>query len=256
MSAVVILQDAAKPAVPNLGPDGAICTGNNCTLSVSPVSAGVSYRWYLDGQEIATGPLYTANLPGTYRLDATNVCGTVSDEVNLTDADIPLPEFRLPQTPAGCSLINTRLCAPLEAGITYNWQNTAGQVLSSAICFTPTVAGSYRLEVRNACGTSLRTEFDVEEGAANVNPGLWGNAFSPNSDGLHDTYPPSDLNPLAPYVLAIYNRWGQRVYEGSRPWDGRYEGTDAPEGAYVVVITWPDCTGRTQKRTSTVMVIR
>ncbi|MFN7640824.1 MAG: hypothetical protein ACK5PR_03665, partial [bacterium] len=98
VSAVVILQDAAKPAVPNLGPDGAICTGNNCTLSVSPVSAGVSYRWYLDGQEIATGPLYTANLPGTYRLDATNVCGTVSDEVNLTDADIPLPDFRLPQT--------------------------------------------------------------------------------------------------------------------------------------------------------------
>ena len=41
--------------------------------------------------------------------------------------------------------------------------------------------------------------------------------------------------------FAVYNRWGQRVYETSASdfsWDGRYQGDRLPSGVYVWLLTY------------------
>ena len=65
------------------------------------------------------------------------------------------------------------------------------------------------------------------------------NAFSPNDDGLNDTWNIPALNAYPDFELTVYNRQGQIVFQNkksNRPWDGRYKGNPLPVGVYVFVI--------------------
>ncbi len=70
---------------------------------------------------------------------------------------------------------------------------------------------------------------------------LWvPNAFSPNGDGVNDTFSIVGGN-FRMYRMEIYNRWGERVFRTDDPragWDGTWRGREAPEGAYLVVIVY------------------
>ena len=66
------------------------------------------------------------------------------------------------------------------------------------------------------------------------------NAFSPNADGLNDTYTPLAYD-VDSYEMLIYNRWGEKVYQGdhhSPGWDGTYMGKPCPQGVYVVLVSY------------------
>jgi gliding motility-associated-like protein len=71
------------------------------------------------------------------------------------------------------------------------------------------------------------------------------NAFTPTSDGLNDFYGPVvyDLDELQ---YQIFNRWGEKLYEGGlndAGWDGTYLGADAPQGAYIISVSYKYTTG-------------
>ena len=60
-------------------------------------------------------------------------------------------------------------------------------------------------------------------------------AFSPNEDGLNDTFGIKGEG-IQNYKLLVYNRWGQVIFESTNPkqqWDGKYNGDRAEEGVYV-----------------------
>lgn len=59
--------------------------------------------------------------------------------------------------------------------------------------------------------------------------------FSPNGDGNNDEFFVRGLG-IIDMQLIIYDRWGQRMYEGSDPlegWDGTHRSKPMPSGAYV-----------------------
>lgn len=63
-------------------------------------------------------------------------------------------------------------------------------------------------------------------------------AFSPNDDGLNDTWKIPALNAYPDFELTVYNRQGQIVFQNKksqRPWDGKYKGIPLPVGVYVYV---------------------
>ena len=70
-------------------------------------------------------------------------------------------------------------------------------------------------------------------------------AFSPNNDGINDTYAPGGIG-INYYEMSIFNRWGEKVYQtdNSTPWDGKYMGTDVMEGMYAVTFKVRDFKGR------------
>lgn len=64
------------------------------------------------------------------------------------------------------------------------------------------------------------------------------NAFTPNNDGINDVFYPSLTGEdcyQSKYMLHIYNRWGQMVfdaYEATNGWNGTYKGKPAETGVY------------------------
>ena len=60
------------------------------------------------------------------------------------------------------------------------------------------------------------------------------NAFSPNGDGINDRLC-FNTDELLEFHIAIFNRWGERVYESDDPsqcWDGTYRGNMCMPGVY------------------------
>lgn len=65
------------------------------------------------------------------------------------------------------------------------------------------------------------------------------NAFSPNGDGIHDTWQILHLNDYPNSRIQIYTRAGQLIYQSvgfATPWDGTYKGQPLPIGTYYYII--------------------
>lgn len=62
------------------------------------------------------------------------------------------------------------------------------------------------------------------------------NAFTPNGDGINDTWIIQNVERFPLSVTQVFNRWGQCVYyEGSdkKPWDGLFNSKLVPAGTYI-----------------------
>ncbi|TWI98641.1 gliding motility-associated-like protein [Mucilaginibacter frigoritolerans] len=63
--------------------------------------------------------------------------------------------------------------------------------------------------------------------------------FTPNGDGINDTWEIHDLEYYPKSTVNIFNRWGQKLYSSIGypiPWDGRYNGAALPTGTYYYII--------------------
>jgi gliding motility-associated-like protein len=61
------------------------------------------------------------------------------------------------------------------------------------------------------------------------------NVFSPNEDNLNDEYLPNMDECTEVILFAIYDRWGEKVFETNqlKGWNGYFKGRPAPMGVYV-----------------------
>lgn len=61
------------------------------------------------------------------------------------------------------------------------------------------------------------------------------NVFSPNEDSLNDEYIPNMDECTEVIIFAIYDRWGEKVFETNqlKGWNGYFKGRPAPMGVYV-----------------------
>jgi len=65
------------------------------------------------------------------------------------------------------------------------------------------------------------------------------NAFSPNGDGVNDTWEIDNIYLYPQCVVKVYNQWGNMVFYSdgyTNPWDGTYNGKPLPSGTYYYVI--------------------
>ncbi len=65
------------------------------------------------------------------------------------------------------------------------------------------------------------------------------NTFTPNGDGINDTWDIKYLNAYPGCTIQIYNRYGQNVYSSigyGIPWNGTYKGAALPTGTYYYII--------------------
>lgn len=86
------------------------------------------------------------------------------------------------------------------------------------------------------------------------------NAFSPNGDGINDTYraKPEYKNILSFHAI-ILNRWGQKLYEWNDPageWDGKFHGKDVKQGVYFVMVEAKGADGKEYKIRKDVNLLR
>jgi len=65
------------------------------------------------------------------------------------------------------------------------------------------------------------------------------NTFSPNNDGVNDTWVIPEITRFDTNELNIYNRWGQLVYSSlnyQNDWGGTFNNTPLPEATYYYLL--------------------
>ena len=122
--------------------------------------------------------------------------------------------------------------------ISYTW--TPSIYLSDTTILQPTIIKPkedtyYYLAVkgRGAC-TSKDTLFIVS--LAMPKPP---NTFTPNGDGINDTWEIKYLDQYEGCDIEVYNSTGQLLYNNTgytKPWDGNYKGSPVPSGTYYFII--------------------
>ncbi|MEP6845231.1 MAG: PKD domain-containing protein [Panacibacter sp.] len=121
--------------------------------------------------------------------------------------------------------------------ITYTWAPAIA--IDNIYILTPKVNPAddqlYTLNVNSPDGCSSADEVLVKVLKTPHIP----NAFSPNGDGINDTWVISYLDSYPGLTLQVYNRYGQMVYHSvgnSKPWDGTYNGSPVPVGTYYYIV--------------------
>ena len=122
--------------------------------------------------------------------------------------------------------------------LTYSW--TPAINLSDSKILNPVVTPGqndilYTLTVINSKGCSASGNVLVKVLKSPLVP----SAFTPNGDGINDTWVIKYLESYTGATVEVFNRFGQKVYSSigyTIPWDGRYNNTDLPAGVYYYLI--------------------
>ncbi len=129
-------------------------------------------------------------------------------------------------------------------------------VTTTALTASP--AGKYPIIPSGA--RSNNYNFTYEPGTLTItqnNPSiLIPNAFTPNGDGINDVWNISSLIDYPQCKVMIYNRYGVLIYQSrgySKPWDGTYNGSLLPAGAYYYIL---DLQNGTSKLSGCLTLIR
>jgi gliding motility-associated-like protein len=137
--------------------------------------------------------------------------------------------------------------------LTYLW--TPAAFLDNAAIATPKTTAlqdiTYTLLVTSADGCKATDDVVVKVLKQIKVP----NAFSPNGDGINDTWVILYLDSYPDCTVDVYNRYGQVVFHSTgytRPWDGRVNGQSLPVGTYYWIINPKN--GRTQVNGSVTII--
>ncbi|GEO06568.1 hypothetical protein AAE02nite_42320 [Adhaeribacter aerolatus] len=104
--------------------------------------------------------------------------------------------------------------------------------------------GAHTLLVKDANGCTTSVDFTVEAATGAITDLEIPNGFTPNGDGINDTWAIKNLSQLYPRCkVSVYNRWGNLVFESvgySWEWDGTYNTQKLPVGTYYYTIKLDD----------------
>jgi len=115
------------------------------------------------------------------------------------------------------------------------------QPVVTTTALTQSPLGQYPITVSDA--VSPNYTFTYIPGILTVEPSISSasipNTFTPNGDGINDTWEIKYLDYYPKSTVNIFNRWGQKVFSSIGypiPWDGTYKGTVLPSGTYYYII--------------------
>ena len=100
---------------------------------------------------------------------------------------------------------------------------------------SPVGGTNYLLSISNGPGCVVTANVFVKVKESPDIP----NAFSPNGDGINDTWSIPYLETLRKATIQIFNRYGQIVFYSGQytaPWDGTFKGKEVPFGVYYYII--------------------
>jgi gliding motility-associated-like protein len=207
------------------------------------------YFWDFGDNSSSTlqNPDYSYFFPGTYDITLTIITTTGcidTSVVTLTDAvmviPMPVPGLVIPVKKVSVfePVVQVNDTSRLRIGcriyisdgswydtctVTHNFRDTGVYYISQVVVNEFGCRDSVTLEVY------VYPEFRL----------FIPNAFTPNRDELNDIFLPVILG-SEQYLLEIYNRWGERIFVTDRQnlgWDGKQNGEDCAQDAYVYRIT-------------------
>jgi gliding motility-associated-like protein len=197
------------------------------------------------GQGVYSGPgvdgqgRFNPALPGehliTYRFTTQGGC--------VASAQQSIQVWPLPQIQAGPDKTvvaggSVTLAATASGeGLQFRWSPAIG--LSDAAALQPIASPEVDLLYTLTATTSQGCTASDEVAVSVISELYIPNAFTPNGDGINDTWQVPYLESMPDAEVRVYNRYGQEVYVAqgaARAWDGRVGGKDQPTGAFVYML--------------------
>ncbi len=212
-------------------------------------SPGVISEWHWDfGDGISAytdNPIYSYQNPGTFDVTLsvrTSTNCTASYTQSITIVEPPYADFHFaPETPMTINpLVNFTNTS--EHAVSYLWDfgymGHTSEMHSPSFTY-PENGVSYVVTLiaynEAGCTDTVRKPIGITEEMIYYIP----NAFTPDGDEFNQYFTPvftSGIDPTS-YFLAVYNRWGELIFESrdvAIGWDGTYRGEVVPTGMY----TW------------------
>ncbi|MBL0183360.1 MAG: hypothetical protein IPP96_14125, partial [Chitinophagaceae bacterium] len=212
---------------------GAICPGGNILLSVTASGTNLHYQWKKDGSNVgADANTYSATSAGTYTVDVSGDCGTVTSGDAAVTINAATTISVQPVGGAICAGGNILLSVTATGTGTlhYQWKKDGNNVGADADTYSATAAGTYTVDVTGDCGTVTSGDAVVTINAATVisiQPA--GGAICPGGNIL--------LSVTASGTGTLHYQWKNRVTNVGTDQDS-YSATAA--GSYTVEVTG-DC---------------
>ncbi len=233
-------------------PDGptSICNGE-----VVQLNAGIfdGYLWS-NGD---TTKVITVGSSGNYSVIVVDENGcTAVDTINvIVQAPIPLDAVEIDDIELGSS--DTLTVVNPDSSIIYTWQGSDGTTHTGpTFIYTGNEVGTIEFVVTAQVGNCTVTDIISFEVVDNSQIGL-PNAFSPNGDGLNDTFGPSIFGNLEIEEFKVFNRWGEKIHDdATKEWDGTFRDNEQPIGVYVYQIVIRNAQNRIKSYTGDIHLLR
>ncbi|ANE53182.1 PKD domain-containing protein [Flavisolibacter tropicus] len=222
-----------------------LCQGNASVFSDQSTSSNgavATWQWaFGDGTNNSiSNPSKTYSQPGTYtvQLVVKDGVGCTSEPVSKT-----VQVYLQPVIDAGPNF-TVKEGTTIQFKATANSSNllfvwTPGQELSNANILQPSLLvnndGVYKLTATGDHNCTATDELKVVVQRPVEAP----NVFSPNGDGINDTWVIKNLGLYPNSLLEVFNRYGQKVFStkgNAKLWDGKMNGQPVPIGTYYYVI--------------------
>ncbi|MFM1876495.1 MAG: hypothetical protein RL266_2232 [Bacteroidota bacterium] len=202
-----------------------------------------SYQWLFgDGSSSSeSDPTHTYASSGNFDVSLiTTTAGTAcSDTLTLTGVmNIYLtPEASFYHSPESATMLDPRIyfinTSTDATNYVWDFGDENSSVLANPVNSYP-AEGDYTVTLvatNGICTSSTSQRVHIDPETFVYIP----NAFSPNGDGLNDTFIPQGIG-IERFNMAIYDRWGKELYFTNsidEPWRGWYNGLELPNDSYV-----------------------
>ena len=230
-------------AVPNLTftVPSAICTNAGTIQLLAAESSGIAGLGTFTGTGVSTTGVFNPAKSGagtfaiSYIYGANNACtDTITKNITVNPAPTAYAGADTTVLEGGSATLHATAKGD---SLTYSW--LPALYLNSNTLLDPTVTPltdmTYTLTVTTAKGCSVTSSLKVTVLKSPVIP----NTFTPNGDGVNDTWVIKYLESYSGATVDVFNRYGQKVYASIGypvPWDGRSNNKDLPAGVYYYLI--------------------
>jgi len=225
------------------GSDTAVCTGDSVLISAT---GGISYAWS-SGDSVpsfAVAPTATS----TYIVTVTDANGcSDSDDIIVTANSTPT--ISLASGLSGNVIYTGQLFVVTVDPAAYDTYNFYVDTLlvqsgqSNSFSSASLSNGQTIYVIANEGGCISNTD------SLNIEIKQIPNAFTPrNNDGVNDFF-------LKNLDITVFNRWGEKLYEGKDGWDGKYNEKYVSKGTYYFTIKFDDLNGNISEIKGSVTVV-
>jgi gliding motility-associated-like protein len=216
-----------------------VCQGTSATLRVT--GNGHAYEWYTTptfGSPVFYGPEFlTPRLTGntTYYVQAVSANKCVSP--TRTPVRVTVTEIFADAGRDTTIIEGQTMELRAKGGTQYQWSPAAGLINANTAIpvASPTKTTTYQVRVTNDLGCEATDEVTIT-----VIPRVrLVNTFSPNQDGINETWEIQHIENFPNATVEIFNRWGNPVFKSAgtyTPWDGTFKGSPLPLATYYYVI--------------------
>jgi gliding motility-associated-like protein len=142
-------------------------------------------------------------------------------------------------------------------GSTLNYSLNNGQQNDSGV-FEGLSEGNYSVHISYGDNCFADTSFSIKKMYCNKLLEV-PSGFTPNHDGKNDQLRPLGILPVGGIYFAVFNRWGQKVFETRDPntgWDGSFQGIPQSSGTYIWMIQYKDANNKLISERGTTVLIR